>query len=376
MSNFACKSAHPASPARATAPGCTPRTTCDFCTGLSHTIAHCYKLRDPKLSMCSLSAPQNAAIEPQGCTPSPQRTLPSPPVALIAPDPLHVAEHAACASLRLITTSPSHTDTLWIADTGATSHMTPHCRWFITLEPLAVAIRVANNHVVYSESVGTIRINPTGIALDSLILSRVLYIPALQDSLLSVLHLVAHHAFTVVTERAQMRFLQRGELLFTVTIRYTMAWLDVSTANAPEMALRSKTVLNHPLWHRRLCHLGKNLLERMLKEEVVTSFNIVGDAAVPSHCKPCIIGKNHRDAFPSHAPHHATSILECVAARHDSFPFPHVCLLLRSFVALLSPPRRSWTLLRRGAAPQRHAVSMGSCCVWVMSCCSGDIIRI
>jgi hypothetical protein len=63
-----------------------------------------------------------------------------------------VTELAASASVRLASLPNTHADAHWIADTGATSHMSPRRSWFTKLEPLAIPIRVANNHAVYSEA--------------------------------------------------------------------------------------------------------------------------------------------------------------------------------------------------------------------------------
>ena len=45
----------------------------------------------------------------------------------------------------------------WITDTGATRHMTPHRHWFNTYTPYKTPIRLANNHIVYSAGVGSVR---------------------------------------------------------------------------------------------------------------------------------------------------------------------------------------------------------------------------
>jgi hypothetical protein len=65
-------------------------------------------------------------------------------------------ELAASASLRLPGSPDAHADAHWIADTGATSYMSPRQAWFTSLEPLAVPIRIANDQVVYSKDVGTV----------------------------------------------------------------------------------------------------------------------------------------------------------------------------------------------------------------------------
>jgi hypothetical protein len=100
-----------------------------------------------------------------------------------------VVERAACATLRLAGLPGTHNDTHWIADSGATSHMSTQRHWFKTLKPHIVPICVANNAIVYSKGIGSIVMEPTDDSLGLLLLTSVLYIPLLQNNLLSVLHL-------------------------------------------------------------------------------------------------------------------------------------------------------------------------------------------
>ena len=73
-----------------------------------------------------------------------------------------VTEFAGNASLRSFDSSDplcplqldAHAD--WNADTGATSHMTPHRHWLRNYVPKRVAIKVADNNIVYSTGVGTV----------------------------------------------------------------------------------------------------------------------------------------------------------------------------------------------------------------------------
>jgi hypothetical protein len=76
-----------------------------------------------------------------------------------------VVEAALAASLRSSTPSGSLADAHWIADTGATSHMTPHRSWFVQYKPFVTPIRGANDAVVFSEGVGTIVLQPTAPGL-------------------------------------------------------------------------------------------------------------------------------------------------------------------------------------------------------------------
>jgi transposase InsO family protein len=107
--------------------------------------------------------------------------------------------------------------------------MSPRRSWFTKLEPLAIPIRIANDHVVYSEGVGSVVLEPADKSLHPVLLSRVLYVPALQNNLLAVLHLVANHRFRIEIEGKEMVFLQNGEHRFTAAIRDNTAWLNAST---------------------------------------------------------------------------------------------------------------------------------------------------
>jgi len=79
----------------------------------------------------------------------------------------------------------------WNADSGATSHMTPHKHWIRNYKPLYIPIRLANNTIIYSAGVGNILFRPfiKGKETQSLLFTRVLHVPQLQNNLLSVLFL-------------------------------------------------------------------------------------------------------------------------------------------------------------------------------------------
>jgi hypothetical protein len=114
-----------------------------------------------------------------------------------------------------------------------------------------------------------------------MLLSRVLYVPALQNNLLSVLHLVANHRFRIEIEGKEMVFMQNGERRFTAAIRDNTAWLNASTPPAPEAALRGEATLSRALWHRRLCHIGADRVEQAVKGKVTTGLVVESNAPVP-----------------------------------------------------------------------------------------------
>jgi hypothetical protein len=97
------------------------------------------------------------------------------------------------------------------------------------LKPHIVPIHVTNNTIVYSKGIGSIVMEPTNKLLGLLLLTSILYIPALQNNLLSVLHLVSNHCFHIEIKGTGMLFLRNGQLMFAATICKNTAWLDVRT---------------------------------------------------------------------------------------------------------------------------------------------------
>jgi transposase InsO family protein len=202
-----------------------------------------------------------------------------------------------------------HADVHWIADSGATSHMSTQRQWFKTFEPHVVPIRVANNAIVYSKGIGLMVMEPLDESLDPVCLSRVLYVPTLQNNLFAVLHLVTSHRFQVEIEGTEMLFLRNGACILTATIRNKTAWLDMRTPNAPESALRGEDIWDRSLWHQRLGHISKDLLKQAIKGNVADGLVINNNAPLLLHCEPCIVGKHHADPFPKKALHRTTRLV-------------------------------------------------------------------
>jgi len=48
----------------------------------------------------------------------------------------------------------------WTADTGASSHMTPHCHWFSSYCPFQIHVHHANGQTIVSAGVGAVWFRP------------------------------------------------------------------------------------------------------------------------------------------------------------------------------------------------------------------------
>jgi hypothetical protein len=163
---------------------------------------------------------------------------------------------------------------------------------------------------MYSVGVSLVVLDLVDKLLHPVLLSRVLYVPALQNNLLSVLHLVTNHPFHIKIKGKGMVFLQSGEHCFTTTICDNTALLNASTPPAPKAALCGEAMLSCALWQCCLCHIGAEHHKQAIKSKIATRLVVKSNAPAPSHCKPCICGKHHCDPFPQCASHCATSSLK------------------------------------------------------------------
>jgi hypothetical protein len=130
-------------------------------------------------------------------------------------------------------TSPTHkTHYDWNADSGATSHMTPHRHWFKTYEPYSVPIKLADNTIIHSAGVGNIIFVPIieGKKTRPIEFTRVLHVPRLQNNLLSVLFLTKRCQFEVNVNADYIKFIKDGRTLFVASINdHNAAFLDGRT---------------------------------------------------------------------------------------------------------------------------------------------------
>jgi hypothetical protein len=133
-------------------PSTSKDTLCIVCNRSNHPLEKCYGVIKAK----ELRAEHQKTYNKDQCARRAAGACATAPP---------VVEAAPAASLRSSTPSTTSADLHCIADTGATSHMTPHCSWFVQYEPFVTPIRVANNALVFSEGVRTVVLQPTGPGL-------------------------------------------------------------------------------------------------------------------------------------------------------------------------------------------------------------------
>jgi transposase InsO family protein len=262
---------------------------CDFCGLKGHTSSECRKL---------VAARTYARKQRTGK----KQTANS---ANNEPEASNVEESAGNASSNHISSSPLQIDANfdWNADSGATSHMTPHSHWIRNYTPFRTPIRLANDLIVYSAGVGSVRFVPMirGEATRVVEFTRVLHVPDLRTNLLSILYLTRQKQFTVKINAHEMRFTRDNTLLFTAQINENnAAFLDGTTdANSENANYISTLPVDISLWHRRLAHHDYNSVKQMISKQLVTGIDIKSKQAPDLICEPCLAGKMNANPFPS-----------------------------------------------------------------------------
>lgn len=215
-------------------------------------------------------------------------------------------------------TASSEASAHWNTDTGATSHMTPHRHWFTSYTPLRKPIRLADNKIIYSAGVGSVRFQPVvnGKSARLLEFERVLHVPDLKNNLLSVLYLSVHKGYSVLIEKDHLSFRRAGALLFTATVNSNCAaFVDGHTVPPGQMANSAHTStcpLDLALWHRRFAHLNVEDVRKVVREDLVTGLKLTSKAAPDPICEPCLAGKQHRGPIPKVATHRRSDLLGLV----------------------------------------------------------------
>lgn len=184
--------------------------------------------------------------------------------------------------------------------------MTPHRSWFDSYTSKVIPVRLANDSIIWSAGVGSVRFQPVldGRLSRQIVFHNVLHVPKLASNLLSLLYLSVHKEYVIDIRFKTISFCRQGDLLFTASINdQNTGYLNGYTVlSSPQSALSTSTCpLDLNLWHRRCSHLNYRDIERMKSQNLVQGFDITSPSSPDPICEPCIGGKQHRHAVPRSA---------------------------------------------------------------------------
>ena len=170
---------------------------------------------------------------------------------------------------------------VWIIDSGATSHMCNDKELFTSMEESRGSIEVANGEQVLIEGKGiiTIKVLDKSNRMFPLHLENVLYVPKMRKNLMSIMSITKNGHKTHFNDKGGY-FNIKGEgkvfipfqtegKLYTLTC-YTPDSIE-SESDMPELIFVSEEVNSAKdendldLWHKRLGHVGKGMIKRLVE---------------------------------------------------------------------------------------------------------------
>ena len=267
---------------------------CDYCHGRFHTATNCrYKARDEKAGQEQQSSSKSAA-----------------------PKNVSFKDSDAFISSACFRALKSGR---WIADSGASEHMTDSRSSFLHFTPLEAGSWRVNGVGGAKLSVmgtGTVVIKnllPGGTR--SATLNNVLYVPGLGGDLLS-LGAVTDLDIEVRLTKHGIK-LERDGLVLMTGVRDPelkgLYYMDIATvpqslpdttivytsSTAAAVKVTSKAASEGTIddWHRRLAHVNYDAIEKMERVKAVTGMKITHKNRPPNGCEACDKGKMTRRPF-------------------------------------------------------------------------------
>ena len=318
-------------------PNHADRPKCTYCKKLGHVEAKCWKKEkdekkkaEEKLTTTTANSAKELAVEEVV---------------------VHFAGNASTHNF----TNPNtplivNASTDWITDTGATCHMTPHRHWFFSYTPQKTPVKLANDCVVYSAGLGTVRFQTEVEGKPGRLIEfhRVLHVPELRNNLLSVLYLTKMKNFIVTIEKDKMFFTQHKELLFTATVNSSYSGIvDGKVVPNTEFAgLTSTCPLDYTLWHRRFAHLNHSSVRKLIQQELVIGTKLDSKVSPDLICEPCIAGKQTRVDVPKTVNSRRTELLELVHSDvHGPLPVESRTSHYKYWVTFTDDASRFWAVI-------------------------------
>ncbi|KAF0726115.1 hypothetical protein Ae201684P_020371 [Aphanomyces euteiches] len=273
--------------------------TCFNCLQLGHYASDC---KNPK------SQPQALAT-----TATPEQAQPAPTqihgAAAVASSPNNSSDRDSdddvLTSNIWFVSAEEHIQNAWLLDSGCSHHMTCDLGAIHNVVPADLAVEVANKAKIHSKCKGEVRL--TLANSQRVVLKEVYYIPDLGMNLISVTQLTQRGL--TVRFSSQSCSINQDNLIMGTATRNGLLWtLDISSidrqtrekARLPGSSnFASKHIDTLNGWHKRLGHLNKPMIIRMVSHLSPDQMQISRSTHdLKVQCIECAIGKQPRSAQP------------------------------------------------------------------------------
>ncbi|KAL4324140.1 hypothetical protein GQ457_11G003170 [Hibiscus cannabinus] len=199
---------------------------------------------------------------------------------------------------------PSH-NSVWLVDSGCTSHITPVAAYFSSLDKSFVtSVKMGNGATVQVHGKGSISVNtPKGKRT----IHNVLFIPDLNQSLLTIPQMAKNDFNVQFKGDVCCIFDVCGSKFAELKMKNNSFYLKLGVVC--EHVYHAKDDVS-PLWHRRMGHFNLRTLKYMQSNDFVTDLPMLNIS--DDKCDSCQLGKSHRLPFSLDGVKRANMKLELV----------------------------------------------------------------
>ena len=199
----------------------------------------------------------------------------------------------------------------WIIDSGATQHMTFERNrltdYIEFKQPCKVNLGDNRTILAYGKGTFSLVADLNGRS-QNIGLREVLFLPELEKNLLSV-RAMARLGASVTFEGDECKITRNSKLLAVGETRGKLYALKVIHEKEDVNIAKEESNLN--LWHCRFGHLGMENISKLIDGNMVDGMKTTKDN-VTETCESCVMGKQHRTAYPKEIPYRAAKPFEIV----------------------------------------------------------------
>ncbi|GJS06698.1 retrovirus-related pol polyprotein from transposon TNT 1-94 [Tanacetum coccineum] len=198
-----------------------------------------------------------------------------------------------------------HPDSLtWLMDSGCTSHMTPERSFFISLDTKDnPRVKLGDGRYTRAKGRGTIAINTKK---GTKYISRVLYVPELDRSMLSVPQMIKNgYGVNFKNDTQCVITDSRDVKIATFDMENDSYYLKLDVADASAFSVTEDDSMK---WHKRFGHFNYRTLQHMYSTKLVRDMPPISE--VDSKYEGCELGKSRRLPFSKVGVTRATHKLE------------------------------------------------------------------
>lgn len=252
---------------------------CRYCKKPGHTKEECRKLAKKKEAEAKPSGDSSNTISP---TKTVQETSPQDGPSCNRVAYGHIATSSSKPVCLSVGSNSAFIQTNWVADSGASFHMTSHRDWIAGYTELStpIVVRLGDNREVQVKGKGFIE---TQIG----VIDPVFYLPDISENLFSVSSCAREYGIFSTNTDKHIIFTRENEELFRGNLNnHGIYELNFSIKLAKNVAMLATSLQD---WHHILAHVSPSTIKYMAKHKTVDGLVISDDLCKP--CETCAAGK-------------------------------------------------------------------------------------